>query len=462
MQRVARDLSGQVVDGRYRVEHELGHGGMGRVWSVQHVESLARLALKVLELDGRTAVSARRRLVREARVAGALRSRHVTRVFDAQAEYVHDGEPLPYIVMERLDGCTLDHWVVTRGPLDPGQTLWVMRQVGRALSEAHGQGIVHRDLKPSNVFLTADEDGAPLVKLCDFGIAKLTLGAATALSGDSATHTAAREVLGTPLYLAPELLRGATLATTATDQWGLALTAFKLLTASEYFGGVRTGPELVLRIAQDPLVPPSAMAALPAGFDAWFLRSCARAPSERFESVELQLAALAAALGDPTPASIHVGEASASPGMSPTSAPLAAADPRRVIVRASQRKPIGLFLAVAWAISGTSWLLVAPPGSANAARADAQHEPAAAHASPSDPAEVSRAPRFVLPGELLAETHVAPAVSSVVLSLRPAQRAVRRPRGQPEHAAPPGRASNQPCERSAQCSSGLCVAERCR
>src|SRR5512134_1782609 len=135
-----RDLSQQLIDGRYRVEYRLGRGGMGSVWSVQHVESLKRFALKTLESELAADAGARERLLREARAASALRSRHVVQVVDSQTTYVHDGEPLPYLVMERLDGLTLEQWLATRGPLGPGQVVWLMRQVGRALSAAHEHG----------------------------------------------------------------------------------------------------------------------------------------------------------------------------------------------------------------------------------------------------------------------------------------------------------------------------------
>src|SRR5690606_14662449 len=105
--------------------------------------------------------------------------------------------------------------------------------------------IVHRDIKPSNVFLALDEEGEPLVKLCDFGIAKLTATAAAALLQSSAGRTTAGDFLGTPLYLAPELLRGAEHAIPATDQWAIGLMVFRALTGREYFTGATSGPELV-------------------------------------------------------------------------------------------------------------------------------------------------------------------------------------------------------------------------
>src|SRR6185295_2085948 len=208
-----RDLTGQVLDRRFRVEGLLGSGGMGAVWRVQHVESLQRWALKTIDPAHAANPQATERFLREARTAGALRSRHVTRVIDAQMSYVHDGAPMPFLVMELLEGCTLEQLLVERGTLRPGELMWVARQLGRALMAAHAHGIVHRDLKPSNVFIAHDEEGEPgvarpIVKLCDFGIAKL-LGDAHALGVELGLATQTGAMMGTPMYLAPELLHGA-------------------------------------------------------------------------------------------------------------------------------------------------------------------------------------------------------------------------------------------------------------
>src|SRR3954469_7966468 len=99
-----RDLTEQIIDRRYRVEYELGRGGMGVVWCVRHVESLQRFALKTLESELALQPGARERLLREARAAGAPRSRYGGRAGDAHMSYVHAGEPLPFLVMEHLEG----------------------------------------------------------------------------------------------------------------------------------------------------------------------------------------------------------------------------------------------------------------------------------------------------------------------------------------------------------------------
>ena len=279
------DLTGQILDRRFRVERLLGKGGMGAVWRVQHVESLQALALKTIDPALAANPEAVDRFLREARAAGALRSRHVTRIVDAQTGYVHDGVPLPFLVMELLEGRTLQELLdqLDAGRLGAGQLVWVAGQLGRALAAAHERGIVHRDLKPSNVFIARDHenDGQPIVKLCDFGIAKL-LGDAPALGSEAGLVTQTGALLGTPMYLAPELLRGARGASPATDQWSLGLVAFRALAGIEYFGHVRGVPALVLAIATERMPPPSELAPH-VGFSRRVRRagSCARARARR-------------------------------------------------------------------------------------------------------------------------------------------------------------------------------------
>jgi len=252
MEDARADLTGEIVDGRFRVEARLGVGGMGTVWRVQHVVSLQPFALKTLDPRAASQPEATRRFVREARAAAALRTRHVVKIVDAQMEYRHKGQPLPFLVMELLEGHTLLELLDARGRLRPGELGWLVGQLGRALDAAHRQGIVHRDLKPSNVFIAEDDERQPTIKLCDFGIAKLIDA-----GGEGSLETNTGALLGTPMYLAPEMLRGAGDAVPATDQWALGLLAFRALAGIEYFGHARGFSALVLAIANDPMRAPS-------------------------------------------------------------------------------------------------------------------------------------------------------------------------------------------------------------
>src|SRR5579859_1405756 len=142
------EIIGTTIAGRYRVRRKLGQGGMGAVWLVQHTESLQSFALKTLTApkEGFDRMMLER-FLREARAAAALRSRNVTKVIDAQMSYVHPGTnaPMPFIVMELLEGQTLDERIRTHGNIPAAQLVWMSKQVGRALDLAHQKGIVHRD-----------------------------------------------------------------------------------------------------------------------------------------------------------------------------------------------------------------------------------------------------------------------------------------------------------------------------
>ncbi|MEO7093972.1 MAG: serine/threonine-protein kinase, partial [Polyangiales bacterium] len=294
-------LEGRVIAGRYRVVGRLGVGGMGSVWLVQHTESLQRLALKTLHLRASLDRNMVERFLREARAAASLKSRNVVKVVDAQTNYVdpETAYPCPFIVMELLEGCNLEQRLRSTGPMTPAELLWVFQQAARALDLAHGKGIVHRDLKPENLFLHSDGDNdrEPILKVCDFGIAKLSGGAAMGLMDTGAMGTDAQMQFGTPLYMSPEQARSSKSVSPTTDQWAMALIAFRLLTNIEYFAGADTPADLLMKIISDSMIKPSLRTPLwPPALDAWFLRSVERDPAGRWPSVGAQTAALAEGL----------------------------------------------------------------------------------------------------------------------------------------------------------------------
>ena len=203
-----------------------------------------------------------------------MKSRHVVRVVDVEPDYVHAGAQLPYIVMELLEGESLSEYLDRVTTITSARLVWVLRQVSRALAAAHARGIVHRDLKPSNVFLSRDDDGNVVVKVCDFGIAKLQGAAIADLAETGTLSTATGELLGTPRYMAPEQLRRAAVESPATDQWAFALIAFRALAGRGYFESATNLAELVLAIVHDALPVPSSLSLLfPASLDPWFARS---------------------------------------------------------------------------------------------------------------------------------------------------------------------------------------------
>jgi serine/threonine protein kinase len=278
------DARPNLIAGRYRVVRLVGKGGMGDVYEVEHVHTGQRLALKVIS-SAAMGGDGVERFKREARASSRIKSDHVVRVTDADVAPELDGAP--FLVMELLEGADLET-LTTDGPAAPADVVLWLDQVVRALGLAHDLGIVHRDLKPENLFLTRREDGTPLVKILDFGIAKVVADGQKTRSG---------QVLGTPLYMAPEQADpAASPPTPRTDLFSLGLIAHRLLVGKPYWKD-GTLPQLVTQILYEPMVPPSARGC-PLGprFDAWFLQACARDPEKRFASAREQIAALAAAL----------------------------------------------------------------------------------------------------------------------------------------------------------------------
>ena len=196
---------------------------------------------------------------------------HVVRIFDADVS-AELGD-VPFMVMELLTGRDLGSELKRRGVLPAGEVVLYLRQVARTLDKAHGIGIVHRDLKPANLFLTERDDGTPLIKILDFGIAKLTDGMSAELTQDGT-------IFGTPWYMSPEQARGqASKVGPPADLWALGLIAFRLFTGQNYWTAEGMAA-LIGQILYDPMAPPSQMAPhLGPRFDAWFARACNRESS---------------------------------------------------------------------------------------------------------------------------------------------------------------------------------------
>jgi serine/threonine-protein kinase len=286
-----------IVAGRYRIVRHLADGGMGAVYEAEHLATEARVALKLLLPQMLHVAAARRRFELEARVSARVDSEHIVRVFDAG---VDDATRSPYLAMELLAGETLASRVRWEGALPVASAVEILRQLARGLDAAHGyrtgegiaQPIVHRDLKPENVFLVRRADGTPLVKIVDFGIAKV-LSESTAVS---------RDVRGTPLYMAYEQVAGEAVSP-QTDIWALGLLTYFLLTGRSYWPAANKATPsteaLFAQILTLPLPLPSQRLRddgitldVSAAFDGWLLTCLERDPARRFGSAGVAVAAL--------------------------------------------------------------------------------------------------------------------------------------------------------------------------
>lgn len=287
---------------------------MGSVWEGTHATLGTHVAVKFIESEYAESPEARNRFENEARAAARLRSKHVVEVYDHGV--TDDGRP--FIVMEYLRGEPLDKRLDRVGRIPARETARILMQVCRALSKAHAAGIVHRDLKPENVFLVWDEeDGADVVKVVDFGIAKFT---DNQLGNSSATRTGS--VLGTPYYMSPEQARGLRSVDHRSDLWSVGVIAYRCIVGALPFDGEAVG-DLLVKLCTAPLPVPSQLAPdVPPGFDAWFTKALSREPEGRFFTAAELAESLGAVCGLPVRGPYSTGDipmasyASGPPGTS--------------------------------------------------------------------------------------------------------------------------------------------------
>src|SRR5215468_8507690 len=259
---------GVVLAGKYRVERVLDQGGMGVVVKAMHLQLNQPVAMKFLlpEVLGNQQVV--QRFLREAQAAVRLKSEHVARVIDVGT--LETGAP--YMVLEYLEGADLSGY--PRNQLTIGGIVDLMLQACEALAEAHSLGIVHRDIKPANFFITRGPDGAPLLKVLDFGISKAPMA--------QGNLTATQSVMGTPAYMSPEQMRSSRDVDHRTDIWALGVVLYELLQGMPPYGG-DTFSSMVIKVVNDPL--PRMTVALPGDLDAIVYRCLEKDPARRTRSI---------------------------------------------------------------------------------------------------------------------------------------------------------------------------------
>jgi len=288
---------GSVVAGRYRIDRVLGAGTMGVVVAAWHLELEQAVAIKFLNPSVLGATEALERFRREARAAARIKSEHVVRVLDVGS--LSDG--LPFIVMELLNGRSLEDELTVRGPFSVSEAVGHVLQVIDALAEAHVAGIVHRDLKPANLFLSERPDRSGVVKVLDFGISKVVGEAA----GMGLTRTGM--IVGSPLYMAPEQLRSTKSVDQRADIWALGTILFQLLTARTPYNA-ESAPDLYAMLLRDAPTSISLYRTdLPDGIESVILRCLERDPDRRFQNVG-ELAEALSPLAPPS-SRIHVDRA---------------------------------------------------------------------------------------------------------------------------------------------------------
>jgi len=249
-------LIGQTFDDKYYLEERLGEGGMGHVYRARHLLMDRPVALKVLHPRFVENEAARTRFQLEARAAVSLHHPNAISVTDFGQ--TTDGHV--YLVMELLEGRTLRDLLVKEAPLETARATSIMLQASAAVAAAHDAGIIHRDLKPSNILVTQSADAPAVVKVLDFGIAKL--GADFFEDQDAPALTLPGTPLGTPRYMSPEQYEGSDL-TPAADVYSLGVILYEMLTGMAPFTGA-TLVEIAQKHANEPPRPPrEIVAAIP-------------------------------------------------------------------------------------------------------------------------------------------------------------------------------------------------------
>ncbi|WP_159397262.1 serine/threonine protein kinase [Sorangium cellulosum] len=272
---------GDVLLDKYTVERVLGRGGMGMVVAARHRELGELFAIKLLLPRALADAQAAELFLREARAAVQLKGEHIVRVHDVGK--LETGAP--YMVMEHLVGGDLQQIVFERGPLPVREAVDYVLQVCDALAEAHAQGLVHRDLKPANLFLTRRTNGAPFVKVLDFGISKR-------IKPDATDLTNTLVLLGSPFYMAPEQMRRAKHVDTRSDVWSMGVVLHHLVTGRMPFPA-ETLTEVVARVLQEEPIPPSRQRpGLPDELDTVVALCLQKRPEHRFQAIEELAAAL--------------------------------------------------------------------------------------------------------------------------------------------------------------------------
>jgi serine/threonine protein kinase len=280
--------------GSYKLIQKLGEGGMGVVYLAEHKYIARRAAIKFLLPDLTGSAEVVGRFFAEARAVSLIEHPGIVEVIDCELR--SDGRA--YIVMEHLQGESLRAYLERVGKLDgdPAGALAILRQIASALAAAHAQGIVHRDLKPDNVFLhlpTGRSPAEPVVKILDFGIAKLLGGA----EGGSKTRTG--QLLGTPLYMSPEQCRGARSVDGLSDVYSLGCIMYELFCGRPPFQAEGFGDLIIAHVSLAPAEPLDLAPSMAPLVRRTLLACLAKDPRGRPPSME-HLASMLSEAGAPT------------------------------------------------------------------------------------------------------------------------------------------------------------------
>jgi len=287
---------GDVLAEKYRVERVLGAGGMGVVVEATHLLLSERVALKFLLPQALEDEPSKVRFLREAQAAARIKSPHVARVTDVGS--LPNGAP--YIVMELLEGTSLERLFDAEGKLPVEQACNLMLQACEGLAAAHAVGVIHRDIKPSNLFLTTANDGSTLLKVLDFGISKVLDPSENPINPLTQTQV----TMGSPLFMAPEQMRSSRKVDMRADVWSLGIVLYEALAGRGPFEADSL-PQLCAMVLDGEVAPLGELRPeLPVPLIEAIMRCLKVAPEDRFQDVSAFAAAIAPFAGPGAEASV--------------------------------------------------------------------------------------------------------------------------------------------------------------
>jgi serine/threonine-protein kinase len=258
---------GRTLAARYRLIKRLGTGGMSVVYLARHVMIERLSAIKILRQDLGLNPNHRERFLREARAVNRINHRNIVEITD-----FGEAEGIVYLVMEYVGGEPLLE-ILKRGAFEWSRAARIAIQIASALARAHQAGVIHRDLKPENVLVVAPPgDGEPIVKLTDFGIAKVV---------DAPALTFREQLFGTPGYIPPEYLEGMVRADARADLYSLGVMIYEMLTGLLPYDARTQADLLTLPLTQAPVPPSTRVLGFPPDLEALVLRLLARKPEDR-------------------------------------------------------------------------------------------------------------------------------------------------------------------------------------
>ena len=289
-------FAGRVLANRYKIVRRLGTGGFGAVFEAEDTKIRKRVAVKVLTRDLVTDSAILARFRKEAEAASKVGHENIVDITD----FDRTADDHYFMVMEYLDGTDLGKVIRSGQQIPIARMLSIMIQVCRGLYAAHNKGVIHRDLKPGNIFLTARGSRPDFVKLVDFGISKIM-----EVTEEGARLTRTGQIIGTPLYMAPEQACGEENVDHRADVYSLGVIMYELVTGQPPFTAVNY-LGIIAQHASDPPVPPSKVRPdldIPPLLEAIILQSMEKRPEDRFSTMVEMEAKLIEALATIDPAS---------------------------------------------------------------------------------------------------------------------------------------------------------------